>query len=138
MTPDPTLSRLADQTLLALCIWAEAEGEPPEGQLAVGWVVRNRVEHPCWWGHDYHSVILATWQFSWTDPHCDRYQKAIAIIDSIPDHFTILAENVIQGNLPDPVPGAVCYHAPYCHPGWADHMQFIRQIGRHLFYKEKA
>ena len=31
---------------LALNIYHEARGEPPEGQLGVGWVVLNRVDDP--------------------------------------------------------------------------------------------
>lgn len=33
-----------DKTLLALCIWTEASGEPHEGKVAVGIVVWNRIK----------------------------------------------------------------------------------------------
>ena len=62
----PGLERLSDVDLMALCIWAESRGEPGEGQVAVAWVIKNRIDHPCWWGRDVHTVILTPCQFSWT------------------------------------------------------------------------
>lgn len=44
-------------TLVTL-IGREARGEKVfEAMLGVGWSVRNRVENPRWWGHDWLSVM---------------------------------------------------------------------------------
>jgi N-acetylmuramoyl-L-alanine amidase len=58
------IPNLTEVFLLALCIYREARGEPDEAKFAVGCVVRNRVQHPGWWGHDYFTVITKPWQFS--------------------------------------------------------------------------
>lgn len=61
--------------LLAMCIWGEARGEDMAAQLMVGCTVRNRVNKPGWWGHDWRSVILQPYQFSSfneTDPNRKR------------------------------------------------------------------
>jgi N-acetylmuramoyl-L-alanine amidase len=50
--------------LLALCEWREADDQGVDGMRAVGHVVRNRADMPCWWGVDIQSVILKPWQFS--------------------------------------------------------------------------
>jgi N-acetylmuramoyl-L-alanine amidase len=57
-------SQFDDRRLLALCIWREARGTKTEAKFAVGCSIRNRVNHPCWWGKDYRSVILKPWQYS--------------------------------------------------------------------------
>ena len=38
-----------DLDIMALTVWAEARGEPVDGQRAVAWVLRNRAAKPGWW-----------------------------------------------------------------------------------------
>jgi cell wall hydrolase len=85
--------------LFALCIWREARGETANTKQAVAWSVRNRVNRPRWWGHDYVSCILMPFQYSSfnhndpnavkfptpTDPSWqDSMQVALAIYDNPP------------------------------------------------------
>lgn len=60
---------LSDSEILALTIIGEARGEPIEGQVAVGCIIRNRMRAT---GKSYRDVCLAPKQFScWneTDPN---------------------------------------------------------------------
>jgi hypothetical protein len=63
MEPTP-FDQLSDLVLLELCVWREARGESFDGKRAVAWAIKNRVDSPRWWGHDWHTVILKPWQFS--------------------------------------------------------------------------
>lgn len=54
-----------DLFLMSLCVWREARGETVETKRAVAWVIRNRADHPGWWGGpSIASVVLHPWQFS--------------------------------------------------------------------------
>src|SRR5436190_18312786 len=64
--------------MLALAIWREARGEPPDAKRAVGWVIRNRVQRGGWFGADYGAVILKPAQFtsfSAGDPNAARFPR---------------------------------------------------------------
>jgi len=121
---------------LALLIWREARSEPYVGKVAVGWTVRDRVEHPKWWGDSYTAVMAKKWQYSslaapgdpqlirwpvWPDPSFTECLRA--------------ADAVIHGTAPNPCPGADSYYATYIPaPSWAKDAQFVGAIGGHKFY----
>lgn len=50
--------------VLAMMVWREARGETFNAKLQVAWTVKNRVDNPKWWGHDWISVITKKWQYS--------------------------------------------------------------------------
>jgi Cell Wall Hydrolase len=50
--------------MLALAIYREARGEDLTGKVAVGCVIRNRVQHPGWYGRNWFAVITKPYQFS--------------------------------------------------------------------------
>jgi len=64
---------------MGLCIEREARGEPYEGQVAVGTVILERVDHRDWDGKTIHEVILCPSQFSWTLPSAglDYYNHSV-------------------------------------------------------------
>jgi N-acetylmuramoyl-L-alanine amidase len=109
-------SLMSDMGLLALCAWREARGEGQAGMRAVCCVVRNRVNKPCWWGHDYHSVILHPYQFSSfnapprtkiTDPNESKWPAD-------DDPTWIIAQEEAQDALngePDTTRGATLYYS---------------------------
>lgn len=68
------LSSLADLDLFACCVYAEARGEPEEGKRAVAGVIRNRSARR---KQSFRQVILASKQFSWTNPRDPNYQTAL-------------------------------------------------------------
>ena len=130
---------IPDEVWGAANIWAEARGEPHEGQVAVGFVVRERARLR--YSSD-GSVVGTVWrpsQFSWTlssDPQRLQVLAADDIHLSVREARDAWLESATTTILP---PKTVLYHADYVnpHPAWASSpdIEFVRQIGRHLFYK---
>ena len=117
----PTGCATVDATRLANTIYAEARGEAAEGQIAVAWVVRNRVDSPVtWWGTDYQSVLDKPYQFN---------SQAITT-----PALCQIAEGVISGDIPDNTNGATHFHNRTVSPHWP-RLQMVAEIGRHLFYR---
>lgn len=128
-----------DEVWGPLNILAEARGEPFDGQVAVGFVTRERMRL----GYFSDGSVLGTvWrpkQFSWTLASDKQRHRVMAADDEDQAFITAkVAWEQSEGSdiLP---PGTVLYHADYVRPGWATShkVQFVRQIGRHLFYKLK-
>jgi len=84
----PYFEKLTDAELMALCIEREAGGEPIEGQIAVGTVILERVDHRDWDGKTIHEVILKPWQFSWTMPEAgaEYYDQAVELARNFQVH----------------------------------------------------
>lgn len=109
--------------LLARIISAEARGEPYLGQVAVGAVILNRIEHPSF--PDTLSGVI--------------YQKGAftAITDGqfeqpISDSAYQAAREALNGN--DPSGGAIYYYNPdRAVNQWIRSRPVIKQIGMHLF-----
>lgn len=99
-----------DVVLLALCIWREARGEPIDAKRGVAWVVRNRVEHPSWWGKDWNSVILKPWQFSSFNSTDANAVKWPSPLDTAWQASLEAAREVFAGDGADPTGGATHYH----------------------------
>lgn len=69
------LESLGTRDLIATCLWAEARGEPKEGQQAVCNVILNRVRRGM--APNIRRAILAPRQFSWTSPRDVNHAKAL-------------------------------------------------------------
>ena len=128
-----------DWDTLARTIFGEARSEPFQGQVAVAWVVRNRADHPTWWGSTVRDVCRRPYQFScWNenDPNLPKLQAAT----SADPHFLRalgIAALVIQRDLYDPTNGATHYVADYIDPPeWSAQMVPVVTIGHHKFFKE--
>jgi N-acetylmuramoyl-L-alanine amidase len=140
MKPDPTYKSLDDVHLLALCIWREARGETWKTKLAVGCSVRNRVQHPTWWGHDYRSVILDPWQYSSfnaSDPNSNKWPN-----DDDSNWLESLeaASLIINGNTTDTTGGSTSYYDRSLDdtpPKWASSPEMVkmRDNGAMHFYR---
>lgn len=116
-----------DIECLAENIYHEARGEPVAGQVAVAYVVLNRVARRIR-GTDVCEVVWAPHQFSWTghptpirDPHAWRQAWRIATL-------------VLERAVPNPVGPADHYHADRVRPYWAKQKQKVAKIGHHIFY----
>lgn len=129
-----------DLLALAATIWGEARGEPELGQIAVGWVVRNRAADPGWWGDGVLAVCLAPRQFTcWWDDQAER----VSMVDEDDPRFRrclAIAARLINpqdmpGSIADPTHGADHYHARGVTPAWADGRRPTARIGRHIFYR---
>lgn len=112
-----------DEALLARLISAEARGEPYTGQVAVGAVVLNRVEHPSF-PNTISGVIYQSGAFSclqdgqFNEPVADSAYKA--------------AREALAGA--DPTGGAIYYFNPAtATSAWIWSRPLILVIGKHRF-----
>jgi len=138
------MASLSEEEVFKKTIYAEARGEPLEGQKWVGWVIKNRawLNKAYWGGSKIKDVCLHPGQFEcWTDEKSGRTKTDITIEEQ---H----AYEGISGWAPgllaalkheDPTGGADHYNNPTKeeHRSWIDNCDFLRKIGAHHFYKTK-
>ena len=144
MTPEEAY----DLVMVALTIYREAAAEPYDGKRAVASVMRNRWEHPGWWGKTPAGVVTARLQFSAMtapgDPNLVKWPKPEeqAWKDSLE-----IATCAVLGVLGDDTKGATHYLNPKSLaklPEWArdadnptmvDESKVTTRIGNHVFMK---
>jgi N-acetylmuramoyl-L-alanine amidase len=153
MTADELLAALSDEQVLALTIYGEARGEPLEGQVAVGAVIRNRL---CTgrWGPTYRAVCLAKAQFScwsavggageFSNNQVVLTQARLLVEGGVAlpilrqCHF--LAQGIASQALLDNTGRATHYLTRdlYVHnpPAWARKLAVTDRIGAHVFLRE--
>lgn len=113
----------ADYQLLARIISAEARGEPYTGQVAVGAVVLNRVEHPSF-PSTISGVVYQNGAFSCLDD--GQFDKPVA------DSAYKAARDALNGW--DPSGGAIYYFNPStATSNWIWSRPHITTIGKHRF-----
>ena len=130
---------------LAQNMYFEAGKEPKLGQLAVAFVTHNRLQSG--FATSYCGVVKqkegGVCQFSW---FCDK--KAKAMIDrnvltiennSVYNNLTDLALRfyLYTESFKDPTKGAMFFHADYVKTSWDKQKEYIKKIGRHIFYAER-
>ena len=109
--------------LLARLISAEARGEPYEGQVAVGAVVLNRVEHPSF-PNSIAEVIYQPGAFSCLDD--GQFDEPVA------ESAYRAAQDAMNGW--DPTYGAIYYFNPATATSkWIWSRPLIVNIGKHRF-----
>lgn len=121
---------MTDDAWGAMTIDGEARGEPIDGQIAVGEVIRNRARRL---RRTVPAVVLAPEQFSCWSTH-DPNRIAAALMDTADP--SVVAWQVSADS--QSVKGATLYHTAGVTPSWASAptVHFVAQIGRHLFYTE--
>lgn len=113
----------SDYNLLARLISAEARGEPYTGQVAVGAVVLNRVEHPSF-PDTISGVIYQGGAFSCL--YDGQFDQPVA------ESAYRAAQDALNGW--DPVGGAIYYYNPSTATNqWIRSRPIISTIGRHVF-----
>jgi N-acetylmuramoyl-L-alanine amidase len=129
---------------LALNIYHEARGEPLAGQIAVGFNVMNRVaskrypdtvcgvvKQARYHSWDLVNPIRHKCSYSWfCDGKDDFPYDDKAMLESV-----ILAQNIYYEKVTDISEGATHYHANYVNPYWADSMDVVLAVGKHIFYR---
>lgn len=135
--PGLPLEQQPDTVLLRMCLWAEARGEPVDGQLAVGHVIQNRALAQ---SKTLGKIILARKQFSWTndgDPNRDQVLDAWKKDPGGWLRADVLAFLLEHGLTIDPSHGATHYYNPHVsQPAWGrghDGWRELAVIGRHVF-----
>lgn len=126
--------------IAARTLFAEARGEPLIGQIAVAWVMTNRVhDERKRWGGMYATVCTWPRQFScWNEGDPNRV-KMLALPDDDPVLLNLLqiVENAASNQSDDPTNGAKFYYAASIpEPSWAKTMIFCGQFGSQKFFKE--
>jgi N-acetylmuramoyl-L-alanine amidase len=112
-----------DVALLARLISAEARGEPYEGQVAVGAVVLNRIEHPSF-PNTLSGVIFQSNAFSCV--YDGQFDEPVA------DSAYQAARDALNGW--DPSGGAIYYFNPSTATNaWIWSRPLITVIGKHRF-----
>lgn len=109
--------------LLARTISAEARGEPYEGQVAVGAVILNRVEHPSF-PNTIAGVVYQSGAFSCMDD--GQFNQPVS------QSSRKAAVDAINGW--DPSGGAIYYYNPVTATSkWIRSRPIIVTIGKHVF-----
>jgi N-acetylmuramoyl-L-alanine amidase len=128
-----------DLEVMAKTIWGESRGESYLGQIGVGYVIKNRVAKPGWWGRDIKSVCLAPYQFSCWNVSDPNREKLLKVSVSDPAYLRALgiAALVLTGDLLDPTQEATSYHASTMdkYPTWTKAMTRTTKLGHHIFYR---
>ena len=132
---------ISDAALAVVTIFQEAAGEPLEGKIAVGEVIRNRAALHYQSDGTIAGTVLHAFAFSgWNstkDPNISGLRIRSVQMD---DGHAILKECADaweQSRDSHLVKGAVLYLNPAAvavKPAWADPAKFITKVGRHEFY----
>ena len=143
------LSTLPDEAILALTLYGETRGEPIEGQIAVGCVIRNRATDAAKrWGTTVRDVCLQPMQFScWQEKGgaanyatlVEAAQKLAQkqAVSSVMEQCSWVSLGLSRGAILDTVKGANHYHTVSMvpRPKWAQTQTPVQQRGAHLFYR---
>ena len=96
------LRQLSEEELLTACLWAEARGEPEQGQQAVCNVILNRVKKRM--AGSISAVILQPNQFSWTNAKDVNFSKVFSAKTKDPagwNRANTIALTALGGTLAD-------------------------------------
>ena len=139
-----------DLQTMSLTVWAEARGEPEEGQHAVAWVIRNRFSHPGWWSREkgdgipddtIAAVCRDKYQFScWNASDLNNrllYDPATVRTLGYMRIRTLCLEVLEAPAQADPTHGAdhYCTRAVADKTAWARGKVPVVTIGNHQFYR---
>ncbi len=122
---------------LAQAIYFEARSEPFEGQVAVAYVIMNRVKD-----RRYPNNICAVVFQNEQRRHKCQFSFACDGLSDNPYEMAAwnVARRVAGGALKnaqsDVTARSTHYHADYVNPRWAKYLQPTIHVGSHLFYRE--
>jgi N-acetylmuramoyl-L-alanine amidase len=115
---------------LSINSYHEARGEPFEGIVAVCHVVLNRTLRR---SMGVKEVVLQPWQFSWANT---KPLPGIKDLEGLERCMVAAEECLKEREQGITLEDADHYYADYIDkPKWADSMEHICTIGRHLFYR---
>lgn len=123
---------------LALNIYYEARSSNLADKAAVADVVLNRSldrRYPgsiCEVVQDGYKPGRSDCQFSW---YCDGKEDVPHDMDRWNEAQSIAWDMITLGKYRGITEGATHYHATYVDPYWADSLQMVGTIGKHVFYR---
>lgn len=97
------LHEISDEELLTAYLWAEARGEPEDGQQTVCSVMLNRVKKKV--APSIRDVILKPNQFSWTNPNDVNFEKVFTAKTDGPESWGQSRAGRVRNACKDRVPG---------------------------------
>lgn len=131
------LEQQRELTLLALCVWGEARGEPYNGKTAVAHVVMNRWRAGTF-GKTVRDVLLKPAQFSCFNADDPNRKKMLSVKAGENWNECFNAALGAYGGIdPDPTRGATHYCGINSNPGWRKLMLETARIGGHVFLKPR-
>lgn len=141
------LAPLPDEAILGLTLYGEARGEPIEGIIAVGCVIRNRVNDvKKRWPQTYRGVCLQKFQFSvWLEAGgAANHNEILALAQRLRDNEAIpeldevawVALGIARNALKDNTKRSNHYHSVSMkpRPTWAQSYVPATQVKGHVFY----
>lgn len=130
----------ADEDTATRTLGGEARGEEYLGQVAVVWVMRNRlIVDPKVWGTSISRVCRKPYQFSAWNGHPDEDPDLKWMLDlrmGSPTYISLrnVVRDVLSGSMGDPTYGCTFYKRPSAPAQWAvGHLPRV-SIGKHDFY----
>ena len=120
---------------LALANYYEAASEGDAGMRAVSQVVLNRTRHPAF----PHAVCDVVFQGAERASGCQFTFTCDGSLSRPPSPMLFararaIATEALRGRVEAAVGMATHYHANFVVPYWADQLDKIRTVGRHIFY----
>ena len=130
------VSRMRAIDCLTQAIYYEAASEGLDGGRAVAQVVLNRVRHPAY----PNTVCGVVYQGSERSTGCQFTFTCDGSLLRTPSAYLwtrsrMIAQEALAGRVFAPVGLSTHYHADYVLPYWADSLDKMTQIGRHIFYR---
>jgi spore germination cell wall hydrolase CwlJ-like protein len=130
------ISKLRAIDCLTQAIYYEAASEGVDGGRAVAQVVLNRVRHA---GYP-NSVCGVVFEGSMRTTGCQFSFTCDGSLARVPVAYLwarsrLIANQALAGRIFAPVGHATHYHADYVLPYWADSLDKVAVIGRHIFYR---
>lgn len=140
------LQSLSPAEILGLTIIGEARGEPIQGQVAVGSVIRNRLLSGDY--QSYHDVCLEPKQFScWNinDPNrsmlielAEQLTNGQYVVDQYLKQCMFVATGIVDWKIIDNTRGATHYMTNHLFDSkivsWAENAKNINIIGHQTFF----
>ena len=132
------MAHLPELEVYAKTVYAEARGEPEEGQIWVAWVIKNRARmNRDYWGRNrVKDVCLCPGQFECWNNRNDIEIREPQIYQRI-RQLTREIYGAPHGS--DPTRGSDHYHNPAKEgrPDWVNNCVFVRTIRNHDFYRDR-
>lgn len=121
--------------LLSFTIFAESSGEPCDGKIAVGSVIRNRVEIL---NRSYSDVILQKKQFSCYNTKEEIFKHLLRLEKKSFKRCLEVAIGIYTNQIEDNTNGALFYVRIDIEVSWMRSMLITKIINKHKFMKEEV
>lgn len=133
-----TATEFLDAMMTSLAVWREARGETYQTMLGVAYVIKNRADHPRWWGNTPTSVVLKPYQFASFNKN-DANSLKFPMVGKVWEDCFHAAQAALTKSEPDPTNGATHFYDVSIinnPPSWARELTFMSRLGGLLFFKE--